>query len=142
MPKKIFFVLLILLLCGCAKKPPEKVAGYWTGALDVTVSPMLVALDLKQDGDKLSGEFSLSNMQARIGFAGKIEGKVDGDGVDFNLIVPDAEKKELKWSDLQFKGIVTVEEGERVLKGWVKREANGKKDNMESIFSPAKAEAP
>ncbi len=107
---------------------------------NLTVSPSPLEIELTQAGSTLTGKYSAVDLGNKEGFEGQLEGSVNGAEVRFTLKVPQRVKERARWTDFEFKGVYKVEEGETILTGWTRRENNGAKDSMETLFSRPGAE--
>src|SRR4051794_38183276 len=75
-------LLSTMLLCGLVAAPAANLGGKWQLALTTPHGPMTGSLDLKQDGDKVSGTCTTE----RFG-AAPLTGSTDGKTVSFSIEV-------------------------------------------------------
>jgi len=131
---RISILLLAVILCGCSS-PSRDMTGFWGGAYDITANVTKVELQLKQDGAKLSGEYSAFEPATMSGFAGAVEGRISGNEVFLTFKVDQETKGKKRLSDLEFKGVVKEEEGQVIINGWTTSNYEGSKKVMETLFT-------
>lgn len=136
--KRFWLPVVLLIMCGCSQTPRD-VSGPWGGAYDITAVVTKVELELKQDGSRLSGEYSAFEPSSMFGFGGAVEGHVSGSDVFLTLQVDQETKEKKRLSDLEFKGVVKEEDGQLVINGWTTSNYNGSKKVMETLFTKESA---
>ena len=136
--KRFWVGIVVLLSVGCSKGPPAQVGGNWSGAYDITAATTNLNVQLKQDGDRLTGEYMAAQLSAQIGFDGKLKGVVNGEEIVCTLYVPDDAQKRYGYKgDMELKCILATEDNEPILKGWTIRYDGDQKRAMETLLSKA-----
>lgn len=127
-----------VILFGCSSTS-RNIAGDWGGAYDVTANVVKIDMRLSQDGNKLSGEYSAFEPATMYGFSGATEGRISGNEVFLTFKVDGGTKAKKRLSDLEFKGVVKVEEGQEVISGWTTSKYESSKKVMETILTKGSA---
>ena len=85
--KKLFsMILAAAVLAACLLAQDAKVAGTWQMSMDSPHGPVQGPLEIKQEGARLSGSYTVEGM-GTFTFTGKVEGK----NISINLEVPGAD---------------------------------------------------
>lgn len=86
---KIFrsLVCVAVMACGVLLAQDAKLTGKWKMALETPHGPMPGALQLKQDGDKLTGSVDVEHMGSM-----PLVGETDGKKISFSIEIQASQK--------------------------------------------------
>ena len=95
--KTLMMSVVACLVVGCSK-PPMQIPSHFEGTVGNAVSEKdILALEMKQDGRNISGDYVWSRSGALSEFKGPFKGTVSGPLVSLSLDIPDEAQKKLGW---------------------------------------------